>query len=348
LRSRSGLRGLAMTSYAGERHDAQKREEEVRLPMIVPIPSIVPLVFFMGGAVLTIWGTERMLKGLVSLASGLRVSAFVITAVLSGFEVENIAVGLVAGSRGLASVALGSVFGGASFLVCVAVGIAALLFPLKVELPRGVLAMFAATPLLAGLGLIAPVTPRWVGGVLLIGFVLAIAYLVWVSRQKEFFGSYELDKARGKPRPVWMGALLTGAGIAVISIGGEYVARGAAGLIIVLGVPALMMGMIVTPAIVSLEEIIRQAIPSKSGRHDIGVGNLVGTVLYFLLFNLGLIALITPVRVDPLVRQLDWPFLVIATWIVTIFLWYGRVGRLAGLLLLVADGGYTVSHLLIH
>jgi cation:H+ antiporter len=314
--------------------------------MIIPIG--IAIVFFLGGAVLTVWATERMLQGLVGLATGLRVSAFVITAVLSGFEVENVAVGLVAASRGTASVALGSVFGGSIFLLCVAVGFAALLFPLKIELPRGVLLVFAATPLLAGLGLVDPVTPRWVGGVLLTGFALAIAYLIVVSRRKEFLGSHELDKARRKAPSVLKGAILTLAGIAVIGIGGEYVARGAEGLISYVGVPALLMGMVVTPATVSLEEIVRQAIPSKRGRHDVGTGNLVGTLLYFLLFNLGLIALVTPVRVNPLVRQLDWPFLILVTWMVTIFLWRGRVGRVEGLILLTAYTAYAALHLFLH
>ena len=33
----------------------------------------------------------------------------------------------------------------------------------------------------------------------------------------------------------------------------------------------------------------------------------MGTLLCFLWFNLGLIALVFPVRVDPQVRAFDWP-----------------------------------------
>ena len=36
-------------------------------------------------------------------------------------------------------------------------------------------------------------------------------------------------------------------------------------------------------------------------------------VLYILLFNLGLVAFLTPVRFDPLVRRLGWPFPVVVT-----------------------------------
>jgi Ca2+/Na+ antiporter len=57
-------------------------------------------------------------------------------------------------------------------------------------------------------------------------------------------------------------------GLVVISIGGEMVATGAQQLIAALGVPAFFMGMIVTPAAIELEEVARQAIPSKHGRTE--------------------------------------------------------------------------------
>ncbi len=52
-------------------------------------------------------------------------------------------------------------------MIGVALGVGAMLFPLEVRLPRGVVVVFASSPLVAGLGLIAPVTPRWAGPVLL-------------------------------------------------------------------------------------------------------------------------------------------------------------------------------------
>jgi cation:H+ antiporter len=77
------------------------------------------------------------------------------------------------------------------------------------------------------------------------------------------------------------------------------VATGAEQIIVLLGVPAMLMGMVVTPAAVELEEVIRQAVPTREGHPEVSAGNLVGTMLYFVLFKLGLIALITPVPVDP-------------------------------------------------
>ena len=309
---------------------------------------VLALLLFLIGAFLAIFATERLLEGLVSLAQVLRFSAFAIGAVLSGLEAENVAVGLAAGAKGVAPVALGTVFGGAIFLVCVALGLAAVLFPLEVHLPRGFLALFAASPLLAGLALLGPLTPRWAGVFLLLAFVGAMVYLVRASRHRQFLLSEEVAEGQEKQRSIFQAIALTVFGLVVISIGGEMVAQGAEQLIAAFGVPALLMGMIVTPAAIELEEVARQAIPSKRGRHDVSAGNLIGTLFYFVLFNLGFIALLTPVRVDPLIVRLDWPLLILATWVATVFLWRGRVGRVAGVLLLLVYVIYVILHVVFH
>ncbi len=78
---------------------------------------------------------------------------------------------------------------------------------------------------------------------------------------------------------------------------------------------------------------------------EVAAGNLVGTLLYFLWFNMGLIALTFPVRADPLVVRLDWPYLVGVTWLATLFFARGRVGRPEGLVLVVLYCVYVVLHI---
>jgi cation:H+ antiporter len=300
-------------------------------------------ILFVAGVVLAIWSAETLLKGLVGLALAVRVSAFAMGVVLSGLEAENVAVGIAAGNAGAASVALGSVFGGAIFLVCVALGVGAALYPMEVRLPRGFLIVFVLAPVAAGLGIIFPVTPRWVGGLLLVVFSVAISYLVWESRREGFLViSTEMEEVTEARPPLWRGIALTALGISAISVAGELVAQGAIGIIEGFGISAVLVGAIVTPAAIEAEEVARQAIPSKRGRHDVAAANLVGTLLYFVLFNFGLIALITPIPVPWTVRWLDWPFLVATTSLATGFLWTGRVGRNAGILLVTLYGVYVL------
>lgn len=299
---------------------------------------------FVVGVVIVVWATERLLDGMVGLATLLRAAPFAIAVIFSGLEAENVAVGVVAAGAGHTEIALGTVFGGASFLVCVALGLAAVFFPLRVRLPRGVLVLVAATPVFAGVALIGGHTNRLAGVALLAAFGAAMGYLVHVSRHHDFMaGEIVETQATHWFRPV----ALTVLGLGAITLGAELVSYGADGIIRQFAFPAALMGMVITPAAIEAEEVIRQAVPSKAGRHDVAAGNLVGTLLYFVLFNLGLIAVATPIPVPAHVYTVDWPFLVGATWLATMFLWRGHLGRVHGAVLLVLYAGYVTTHALI-
>ena len=305
------------------------------------LTTVWPFILFAFGVVIVIWATERLLEGLVGLASLLQVSTFAIAAILSGFEAENVAVGLAAAQRGASEVALGTVFGGGIFLMCIALGLGTILYPLRVRLPHGFLLLMAACPVLVGSELLGNETSRLAGAGLLVAFAAAIFYLVRASPHHVFLESEEVREVSEKRLSAPKAIGLTLLGLVVIALGGELVAAGATSIISVLGLPVLLIGMVVTPAAVEIEEIIRQAVPAREGCPEVSAGNLIGTLLYFLWFNLGLISLLLPVRVDSQLRYFDWPYLVAVTWLATLFFARGRVGRVEGALLVAAYALYA-------
>jgi cation:H+ antiporter len=306
------------------------------------VSIIVAIAEFLGGAVLVIAATEALVKGLVGVSRALRIAPFVASALLSGLEAENIAVGLAAGHTGLAEVALGTAYGGAIFMLTVALGLGVLVAPLKVQLPAPVPWLLPAAAVLAGLPLAGTTTPRWAGVLLLAAFALAVTYLVFASKDRELMAVKE--EPRGWQQTWWGAAGLTIGGLAVITVGGVLVERGASGLISTVGLSAALVGMVISPAVIESEEVIRQAVPAKMGHAEIAAGNLIGTVLYFTLFNLSLITLLTPVAVPPSVRTLDWPVLAGVSLLVAALLARGRLTRAHGLLLLAIWGGYLAVH----
>jgi cation:H+ antiporter len=298
---------------------------------------------FLGGAVLVIAATESLVKGLVGVSRALRIAPFVASALLSGLEAENIAVGLAAGHSGLAEVALGTSYGGAIFLLTVALGLGVLVGPLEIRLPAPMPWLVPAAAVLAGAPLAGATTPRWAGVLLLAAFAVAVIYLASAAKHRELMAVKE--EPHGWQQTWWGATGLTIAGLAVITVGGLLVERGASGLISTAGLPAALVGMVISPAVIESEEVIRQAVPAKMGFSDIAAGNLIGTVLYFTLFNLGLITLLTPVAVPGTVRTLDWPVLIGVSLLVAVLLARGRVTRAHGLLLLAVWTGYVAVHL---
>jgi cation:H+ antiporter len=171
--------------------------------------------------------------------------------------------------------------------------------------------------------------------------------MVLASRTHHFLDAGDVLEPAARARSWWSPLLLTLFDIAAITVGAELVTFGAERMIARLAVPAAVVGMVATPAAIELEEVIRQAVPARERRPDVSAGNLVGTVLYFVLFNLGLIALVAPVQVSPPTRTLDWPFLVASTWVAAAFLWRGGVSRVQGAVLVALYAIFVGAHLVL-
>jgi cation:H+ antiporter len=222
----------------------------------------IAVALFAAGVVLAIWATESLLKGLVTLAFVVGLSAFVVGAVLSGLEAENIAVGVAASRDGAAEIAFGSVYGGAIFLVCFALGLGAIIAPLQVRLPPLFLLLAFSATALSGLALIGESTSRAAAIVLLVAFALIMAYLVRESRQQRLLESEEVAEAEKERKRPLVAIGLTLFGLVAVAIGGSLVSNGAQRIILHIGIPAALMGMVITPAAIELEEVIRQAVPA--------------------------------------------------------------------------------------
>jgi len=74
--------------------------------------------------------------------------------------------------------------------------------------------------------------------------------------------------------------------------------------------------------------------PARRGHAELAWGNVVGTVVILLAFNLGVIALASPLAADPLILRLHVPYLIGCTLLVgAVLLSARRLGRGMGGLL---------------
>jgi cation:H+ antiporter len=91
----------------------------------------------------------------------------------------------------------------------------------------------------------------------------------------------------------------------------------------------------------SLEEAARMTAPARRGHPELAWGNVVGTTVVLLTFNLGVLAVIRPLVADPLVLRLHAPYLVACTLLVAgALLVLPGLGRAAGVVLVVLFAGY--------
>lgn len=140
----------------------------------------------------------------------------------------------------------------------------------------------------------------------------------------------------------WFTIALFVVGLALLVVGAEGLVRGASRLAAALGVSPLVVGLTIVAYGTSAPELAVSVKAVLAGQPGLGLGNVVGSNLFNVLFILGLSALITPLAVaQQLVRFDVWVMIGVAVLGLLLGL-DGRVGRADGLILVSAGLTYTV------
>ena len=284
------------------------------------------------GLALVVGGAEVFFDGLLATASRFRVSPFVLTVVVSGFEVENLAAGIAANANGLGNAAAGTFLGGTTFLALAVPGAAAIVAPLETRLAPRALAWTAAAPLplvaLAADGRLA----RWEGAILVAWFATAIT---GIARSGTAVVEASVARLRYAPARLALGlGLLAGAG--------ELLGRGIHGVVRGFGISESLLGNTAIAASVEAEEIGRVVGPARHRRADIALANVVGTIAHFAAFNAGVIALVRPITLDHDSRVLHLPAAGAAPLLLTVLVaWRGGIDRLLGAALVASYAAYV-------
>ncbi len=348
--------------------------------------QIALVVGFLLGVLLVIWCVEIFIEAVSRSAVSLGISGFFLAVVLAGVDLENAILGVVAASVELPDLALGTVFGEMLFVLAVAVGLAGVMVPFRLEVPRVYLAMLVLVPIpvfvLAFDGELG-----WLDGVLLTAlFVPLLGTIYWHERRSEttYVLSDEVDEridlegvervpaadGDGDPMAVetdddddWdldldefvpdlegkSGAFqLTVAVLAIVgmTIGSVITVITAEGLFVGFGISGLAFGATVLSFIASLEELALTVEPARQGKPHIAVGNVVGSSVFYMTANVGLIAMLHPVDTGGAVMTIHWPFLIACLLVVTVMLARGRLSRVGGLALLGLYVGYWIANYL--
>jgi cation:H+ antiporter len=335
------------------------------------VPSVL---VFISGAVLLIYSAEKLIGYLVGIASGLRVSVFLLAIVFTGIEFDDIFLGVALNLEELEGVALGVVFGTAVSMTGVVLALAALLTPTRVNIPREYVLILGAAPLvMIALTLMAPLTA--VHGVILLGlFVVFIAYVAAresrsdtpVFRDAEMYEAYAAARAPGgggttvasadpptppgreadtpfsdtmpfvttETRTGWARLGLAVLALAGLIIGAATTGIGTEGILETYGLEGTLFGATIATAVLTIEDIFLTVEPIRRGVPEIGVGNVIGSVVFSVTGKLGIILLAGGIVVAPGVLTWHLPALIVMTGLGAYFIFTGRLRRWHGVTLI--------------
>jgi cation:H+ antiporter len=296
---------------------------------------VVGVLLLIVGLALVVGGAELFFDGLLASAGRWRLAPFVLTVVVSGFELENLAAGIATNLKGLGNAAAGTFLGGTTFLALGVAGLSAAVAPIRAALPASVLLWSASAPLpLLALGSDGDLS-RLDGLILLLWAVVAIGGIAYAGRSLP--GSEVAETSR-HPLLRMLG------GLAVLTGGGVALGDGLQRVVAQFGVSQSLLGNTAIAAAVEVEEVGRVAVPSRHGRGDVALGNVFGTIAHFAAFNAGLIALVRPIQLDSVSRHLHLPVAAASVLVLAGLTRRHRgLSRLDGAVLLALYAGYIAA-----
>lgn len=263
-----------------------------------------PYLFIIIGFVLLIKGADYLIDGASSVAKRFKIPDLVIglTIVAFGTSAPELVVNIFASLQNNAEIAIGNILGSNIANILLILGVASIIYPLKVtqgtvwkEIPLSLLAaiilgVMANDALIDG-GMFSGLT-RTDGIVFLAFFLIFMYYAYGVAKNGNDNGE-SLDNL--KILNVRKSILYMSAGIASLFIGGKLVVDGAVQIAQSFGVSEFLIGLTVVAIGTSLPELVTSVMAAMKKNSDIAVGNVVGSNIFNIFFILGTSAIINPI-----------------------------------------------------
>lgn len=315
----------------------------------MPMHPLAALSLIIVGLVLTIAGSDQLVRGAASLARRLGLSPFVIgvTIVPFGTSAPELFTSVRASLAGFGDLAAGNVIGSNIANIGLILGIAAVLRPIAVS--RSVVVRDA--PIMVGVSLLAMVimldsTISRIEGAL---FFASIGLYIWYNYACGKTDSAAEDRDASQeddtPKPegsIFGNCLRTSIGLVGLLAGAWLLVTGGVDLARSLGVSELIIGATVIAFGTSVPELaasIQAAIRKES---DIAIGNIIGSNVFNILVVLGASALAAPIGVSQDMLRIHVPVMIATAVLIVPMMRIGyRVGRVDGALLLTLYLGYT-------
>jgi cation:H+ antiporter len=250
---------------------------------------VVRSIELVGSLIVLVVAGDQFVIGAVRVASGLNVRPTIVGAVVAGLgaSLPELMVAGIASTRGDSQIALGALVGANIAIVCLALGLAALIAPVRVdsrtvrrEAPISVAAVLLFASLIVG-GL-----TRIEGVVLLAGLAAGVGALVLNARGgtrrdelgREVTEFFEPAGHRTAPElvraVVGVGFMLGAAQVLIVS---------ASGLASRVGVGEDFIGLTVVALGTSAPQVAIALQAARRGDHDLVVGNVLGSNVFIAL-----------------------------------------------------------------
>jgi len=327
--------------------------------------TIGAVIVLLGGILLLTACTEKLISYLARASINMKMSLFALAIIFTGFEFDDTILALVLSSGGLEEAALGTALGTGLAIIGVTLALAAIIRPFPVDLPNDYIAIFGLAPLIL-IPFVLLGTLTAIHGIILTAFfVFAFGYFIVRERQRDVpvFRNTELgkqlqpdggtatrsDALEEIPEERVLGDLansgLVWIVLSIVALAGIVFAAmllegGSEVVIEGFGISETVFGATFLTLLLTFEDIMLTIEPVRRGFPEIGVGNVIGSVLFSVTGNIGVIMFLSEVDISSTVLTFHLPAMIIVTALAAYFFYEGEMKRWHGYLL----GGLYVAY----
>ncbi len=276
---------------------------------------IIPAAAMIAGIAVLVWSADRFVEGAASVAARLGMSQLLIGMIIVGFGTSfpEMTVSALSSWEGASGIAIGNAYGSNICNIALILGVTAIINPTPVNL----LAVRRDIPLLLAVSVFAAIQLWWGSDLsrvdALVLVALFAAYMVFTvrsdrnaSREQEALNrEMEEDAEKAETLPFRKALFWTFGGLLLLMASSRLLVWGAVETARSAGVSELTIGLTIVAVGTSLPELASSLAAARKNRHDIAVGNIIGSNMFNTLIVVGIAGLVRPFAVDPVVLRRD-------------------------------------------
>ena len=284
------------------------------------------------------WGADILINGSVKIASALKMSDFVIGALIVGIgtSLPEYAVSTIGTLNGHPDIAIGNIVGSNIFNVLVVLGITSIILPLTIEKCN----IKFDLPFCIGISILLILLNFVfsVGTLAKIEGIILLCIMAWYI-VKSFKNSSETTEV--SDMPIWKAILSIIIGLIVLVVCSKLFVNSAINIARFFNISEAFISLTIVASGTSLPELVSSIVAAIKKKPSMAVGNIIGSNIFNILFILGSCAFISPLSNSNIVL-VDYLVMLLAIVLLWLIGFKGIIKRWHGILLLSVYIIYTI------
>ncbi len=298
------------------------------------------------GFIILIKGADLFVSGSSGLAKHFRISPIIIglTIVAFGTSAPEAAVSITAALNGTSDITIGNVVGSNLINISLIIGVAAVIYPLKVqkatiikEIPLALLGSVVLLILVLDINLqnhSVNILTRADGLILIAFFIIFLYYIIEMALKHQATRNDQVKESQKENLKKYI--IYTIIGLVGVTFGGWLVVNKSQEIALSLGMSETLVGLTIVAIGTSLPELVTAITAALKKENEIALGNIVGSNIFNTLFILGVSSVITPLVLETKII-FDIIIMIVLTFVLLIFstTHKSKINRFEGLLLTI-------------